>query len=99
MDPRPLIYGLEKRAKNEVNNLSFEARRVRDENYNDWDRAGKERVCGELRRSAGQGGDAPAVAPRAQVLEFIGQLSPCVVGMESCGGAHYWARAIKQARA
>lgn len=31
---------------------------------------------------------------RAQVLEFMRQLAPCVVGMESCGGANYWARAI-----
>jgi transposase len=31
---------------------------------------------------------------RAQVLEFMRQLKPCVVGMESCGGANYWARAI-----
>src|SRR5713101_1809184 len=42
MDPRPLIYGLVKRTKNEVINVSFEARRVRDGNYNDWDRSGKE---------------------------------------------------------
>ena len=31
---------------------------------------------------------------RAQVLEFMGKLGPCVVGMEACGGAHHWARAI-----
>jgi transposase len=31
---------------------------------------------------------------RTQVLELMGQLEPCVVGMEACGGAHYWARAI-----
>ena len=31
---------------------------------------------------------------RAQVLEFMRQLAPCVVGMESCGGANYWARAL-----
>ena len=35
---------------------------------------------------------------RAQVLEFMRQLAPCVVGMESCGGANYWARAIGRAR-
>jgi transposase len=33
---------------------------------------------------------------RAQVLELMRQLSPCVVGMEACGGAHHWARAIAQ---
>src|ERR1700752_3540354 len=31
---------------------------------------------------------------RAQVLEFMGKLGPCVVGREACGGAHHWARAI-----
>ena len=31
---------------------------------------------------------------RGQVLEFMGQRSPCLVGMEACGGAHHWARAM-----
>ena len=31
---------------------------------------------------------------RAQVLEFMRKLAPCVVGLEACGGAHHWARAI-----
>ena len=31
---------------------------------------------------------------RAKVLEFFVSLSPCVVAMEACGGAHYWAREI-----
>jgi transposase len=29
---------------------------------------------------------------RGQVLEFFGQLPPCVVAMEACGGAHFWGR-------
>lgn len=29
---------------------------------------------------------------RNQLLEFMVTLSPCVLGMEACGGAHYWAR-------
>jgi transposase len=29
---------------------------------------------------------------RTQVLEFFGQLPPCVVAMEACGGAHFWGR-------
>ena len=28
---------------------------------------------------------------RSQVAEFFSQLEPCVVGMEACAGAHYWA--------
>src|SRR5580692_6279355 len=31
---------------------------------------------------------------RRQVLLFMAQLQPCVVGLEACGGAHYWAREI-----
>jgi transposase len=33
---------------------------------------------------------------RAQVLEFFGQLPPCVVAMEACGGAHFWGREIRR---
>jgi hypothetical protein len=31
---------------------------------------------------------------RRQLLLFMAQLKPCLVGMEACGGAHYWAREI-----
>jgi transposase len=31
---------------------------------------------------------------RGQVLEFFGQLPPTRVGLEACGAAHHWARAI-----
>jgi len=31
---------------------------------------------------------------RRQLLQFFAQLRPCLVGMEACGGAHYWAREI-----
>ena len=29
---------------------------------------------------------------RKQLLVFMQNLPPCLVGMEACGGAHYWAR-------
>jgi transposase len=29
---------------------------------------------------------------RGKFAEFMAQLPPCLVGMEACGGAHYWAR-------
>lgn len=32
---------------------------------------------------------------RAQVLEYFANLTPCRVGMEACGGAHYWARKLE----
>jgi len=31
---------------------------------------------------------------RAQVLAFFGRLEPCLVGIEACGSAHFWAREI-----
>ena len=31
---------------------------------------------------------------RGEVLGFFGGLGPCVVGMEACGSAHYWAREL-----
>jgi transposase len=31
---------------------------------------------------------------RTQVLAFFSRLAPCLVGMEACGSAHYWAREI-----
>jgi transposase len=31
---------------------------------------------------------------RCQVLAFFAKLAPCVVAMEACGTAHYWAREI-----
>jgi len=32
---------------------------------------------------------------RGQVLGFFARLSPCVVGMEACASAHYWARELE----
>jgi transposase len=31
---------------------------------------------------------------RGQVLRFFAKLPPCRIGMEACGGAHYWAREL-----
>ncbi|KFJ92026.1 hypothetical protein JF55_09675 [Pseudomonas sp. 1-7] len=31
---------------------------------------------------------------RHQMLDFFRQLEPCVVAMEACGSAHYWAREL-----
>lgn len=32
---------------------------------------------------------------RSQVRAVLTQLPPCVVGLEACGSAHYWARALR----
>jgi transposase len=31
---------------------------------------------------------------RVQMRAFFAQLPPCLIGMEACGGAHYWAREL-----
>ena len=33
---------------------------------------------------------------RKQLLKSMANLAPCVVGMEACGGAHYWARKFQE---
>ena len=32
---------------------------------------------------------------RGQMLGFFASLSPCLIGMEACGSAHYWARELQ----
>ena len=31
---------------------------------------------------------------RSEVIRFFSQMSPCLVGMEACSGAHYWAHQL-----
>ena len=31
---------------------------------------------------------------RAQMLSFFAKLTPCLIGMEACASAHYWAREL-----
>jgi transposase len=45
-----------------------------------FDEAGKVVVTRQLRRT--------------QMIEFFRKLPPCLVGMEACATAHYWARAL-----
>jgi len=33
---------------------------------------------------------------RAEMLKFFAQLFPCLIGMEACGGAHYWSRELSK---
>ena len=32
---------------------------------------------------------------RREMMEFFTRIEPCLIGMESCGGAHYWARRLR----
>jgi transposase len=34
---------------------------------------------------------------RAEVRKFFANLPPCLIGMEACGSAHYWARELEPA--
>lgn len=34
--------------------------------------------------------------PRAKVLAYFAQLPPCLIGVEACGSAHYWARELSK---
>jgi len=34
------------------------------------------------------------VLRRSQMMQFFTQLPPCLIGMEACGGAHFWARKL-----
>jgi transposase len=33
---------------------------------------------------------------RRQMLQFLARLEPCLIGMEACAGAHYWARELEK---
>ena len=33
---------------------------------------------------------------RAKVVEYFGELPPCLVGIEACPSAHYWGRELKE---
>lgn len=32
---------------------------------------------------------------RSQVCAFVARMEPCLIGLEACGGSHYWARVFK----
>ena len=33
---------------------------------------------------------------RSRFREFMAQLPPCLIGLEACGGSHYWAGELKE---
>lgn len=33
--------------------------------------------------------------PRSKMLAYFANLPPCCIGMEACGGAHFWARKLR----
>jgi transposase len=36
------------------------------------------------------------VLRRAHMMKFFAQMPPCLIGMEACGGAHFWARKLTE---
>jgi transposase len=53
----------------------------------------------QIHALASEGG--PAVTrklTRLKMREFFSQIEPCLVGMEACGSAHYWARELNAMR-
>ena len=32
---------------------------------------------------------------RGKLIEFVANLQPYIIGIEACGGSHYWARLFK----
>jgi len=33
---------------------------------------------------------------RQQIGAFFARLAPCLIGLEACGGAHFWARKLTE---
>ena len=33
---------------------------------------------------------------RNNLIKFLSNLSPCLIGLEACAGSHYWARKVKE---
>jgi hypothetical protein len=72
-----------------------ESEELRNASYYCRDRSGKERVPASRLRCDGKGGAAKATGAAA-VDGFLANLPRCLVAMEACAGAHYWAREIEK---
>ena len=71
------------------------SRSVHDEHYPGWDRFGK--ASFQIHGLDARGKIAlRKQLKRSQVGTFFAQLAPCVIGMEACGGAHFWARKLTE---
>ena len=59
-------------------------------------RPGQERVSDPWRRLSREASLAAAFATRAMASNVLEKIEPgCEIGMESCGGAHHWARQLE----
>jgi transposase len=67
---------------------------VHDDNYHH-----RARPCKEVFQVHGVDAEEDKVVVarklrRKEALAFFSKLAPCLLGMEACGSAHYWAREI-----
>src|SRR6516162_7527497 len=54
----------------------------------------EERVSGPRHRCGREGRHQEAASPRSGVEVFCGAAAPCLIGIEACATAHYWAREL-----
>ena len=62
--------------------------------YNDWPRPGQARLRVHGVDEAGQAVIKRRLR-RAQVITYFASLPPCLIGMEACATAHFWARELR----
>ena len=89
MGPLHFLGGLVMGQNGVSYNHLTEAEWIQDVNYDDW--FGYRKIsfspfCSD-RRFVNK-----KALKRKQVLGYMGKLEPCLIAMEACGGAHYWAR-------
>jgi len=58
-------------------------------------KAVKQNPLHEITKSHNHGSDRTLTVKRAQLAIFFSNLPVCLVGMEACSGAHYWARKLQ----
>ena len=66
---------------------------IHERDYNDWAGFGQERFSGSRNEAGGH--VTRKRLRRGQMLTFFAGLPPCLVGMEPCVTAHYWARELR----
>src|SRR5215469_11713145 len=96
MDPAPLSkYGLVTGQDGTFDHPHRITGRVQDETYDNRNRCGKRGFRPPWGRRRRQSPAAQADFGKG-LLPWLARLEPCLVGMEACGSAHYWARELEK---
>ena len=69
-------------------------RGIRNEDYDNWYRFGKEYFSDSRRRCSMARPIVRKQLKRAEMSPYFANLPPCLIGMEACGSAHHWARKL-----